>query len=123
MTTIRTLADLDHHLDHHGITATLTDNGHIHLDTDHPPNHIRDWIAAHRDLVLDWLTFHCVACGLDAIVFDTAANPWCETHMPITDPAIRAAIGPSTGFRYCRSCQADQHRQQAERRREARNAS
>lgn len=32
-------------------------------------------------------------------------------------------IGPSTGFRYCRSCQADQHRQQAERRREARNAS
>lgn len=114
MTTIRTLADLDHHLDHHGITATLTDNGHIHLDTDHPPNHIRDWIAAHRDLVLDWLTFHCVACGLDAIVFDTAANPWCETHMPITDPAIRAAIatlntlGPLT---------------LAERRREARNAS
>lgn len=92
MSTIRTLAELDRHLDHHGITLTLTPAGRIHLDTDHPPNHIRDWIAAHRDLVLDWLNFTCVRCGLDAIVFDTNAQPWCEQHMPITDPAISAAL-------------------------------
>lgn len=92
MSTIRTLADLDRQLDLHNITATLTAAGRIHLDTTHPPDHIRQWITQHRQLVLDWLNFTCVRCGLDAIVFDTNAQPWCEQHMPITDPAISAAL-------------------------------
>lgn len=92
MNTITTLADLDRHLDHHGLTATLTPAGRIHLNTTHPPEPIRQWIAGHRALVLDWLHFRCHTCGLDAAVFDSHATPWCKTHMPPTDPAIRAAI-------------------------------
>ena len=92
MTTISTLADLDRHLNLHNITATLTAAGRIHLNTTHPPEPIRQWITHHRQLVLDSLAFTCHHCHHEAAVFDTTGTPWCETHMPATDPAIRAAI-------------------------------
>lgn len=92
MSTIRTLADLDRQLDLHNITATLTAAGRIHLDTTHPPDHIRQWITQHRQLVLDSLAFTCHHCHHEAAVFDTTGTPWCETHMPATDPAIKAAL-------------------------------
>lgn len=92
MTTITSIATLDAELDRHGITATLTPAGHIHLNTTTIPDHIRDWITTNRPLTLDWLTFHCHTCHADAHVYDSDGTPHCTTHMPTTDPAIAAAI-------------------------------
>lgn len=89
--TIRTLADLDHHLDIHDITLTPTHDNRIHAAGTTIPDHIRTWIADHRTQVLDWLAFRC-ECGYDAAVFDTQGTPWCDEHMPDTDPAIRRAL-------------------------------
>ena len=74
------------------ITLTIDGNRIAATPPDTATPEIRTWVAANRQLVLDWLNFTCPTCGLEAQVFDTTGTPWCETHMPITDPAIRAAI-------------------------------
>lgn len=88
---IRTLADLDHHLHHHDITLTADPDGRIRATPAPIPDTIRTWIVDHRPQVLDWLAFRC-HCGHDAAVFDSDGTPWCDEHMPDTDPAIRAAL-------------------------------
>lgn len=90
--TITSIATLDHELDRHSITATLTPAGRIHLNTTNPPDHIVTWIKTHRQLVLDWLHHTCHTCHDPAAVYDTDGTPHCTTHMPEQDPAIQAAI-------------------------------
>lgn len=93
-TTITSIATLDTELDRHGLTATLTPTGNIHLNTPTPPAHIATWIITNRHLVLDWLHFTCHTCHTPApaAAFDTTGTPHCTTHMPKQDPAIAAAI-------------------------------
>lgn len=94
LTKIRNLADLDRELDVHGLTLTPANKNGIRATGTNTtiPDHVRDWIVEHRQLVLDWLHFRCVRCAAEAAVFDSTGTPWCAEHMPVTDPAIRAAI-------------------------------
>lgn len=55
-------------------------------------DHHRTLITTHKDALLDWLRFTCHTCHHPAAVFDSTGTPWCAEHMPVTDPAIRAAI-------------------------------
>lgn len=92
MTTIHTLADLDRELDRANITLTIDGNRIAATPPDTATPEIRTWVAANRQLVLDWLNFTCLTCHGEAAVFDSDGTPWCETHMPATDPAISAAL-------------------------------
>lgn len=74
-----------------GITLTTTPHGTIRA---HGPllDHHRTLITTHKTALLDYLNFTCLTCHGDAAVFDSDGTPWCETHMPATDPAISAAL-------------------------------